>query len=97
MSLLRPCICISYKRVLLGCTEGAVRLRGGTNTSEGRVEVCRNNAWGTVCDDLWNTPDAVVVCKQLGFSRYSECVYMVHYVLVFYLRTKPKIVTLMSS
>ena len=48
------------------CTEGAIRLQGGT-TTQGRVEICHNNDWGTVCDDSWGTPDAQVACRQLGF------------------------------
>ena len=51
----------------LACLQGSVRLRGGTAT-QGRVEICNNNVWGTVCDDFWETADARVVCRQLGYS-----------------------------
>ena len=51
------------------CTDGDVRLAGSDRNNQGRVEICFNNQYGTVCDDGWDNVDASVVCGQLGFQR----------------------------
>ena len=48
------------------CVEGRIRLQDGTSTS-GRVEICYLSLWGTVCDIKWDTVDAQVACRELGY------------------------------
>ncbi|VDI08633.1 Hypothetical predicted protein, partial [Mytilus galloprovincialis] len=47
-----------------------VRLAGGRNRYEGRVEIYVYNRWGTICDDSFDAREARVVCKMLGFNSY---------------------------
>ena len=58
------------------CTTGDVRLADGLISNAGRVEICINNAWGTVCDYRWQESSASVVCKQLGFQPYGMFLHM---------------------
>ena len=62
--------CILYIHFTV-CTDGDIQLMNGTEPSmrEGRVEICYNNAYGSICDDFWDIVDASVVCRQLGLNR----------------------------
>ena len=52
----------------VGCREDDVRLVGGTTKMEGRVEICRRGDWLPVCHHYWNSYEARVVCRELGYS-----------------------------
>ena len=58
---------------IAGCTSGTIRLVGGTYSSQGRVEVCVNRLWSTVCSHSWTAIDANVACRQLGYSGSGKC------------------------
>ena len=57
-------VCVYF---LETCNNGDVRLRDGSSNLDGRVEVCENNVWGSICTTFFDIVDANVVCKQLGF------------------------------
>ena len=97
--------CYHFEDVGLVCLEscspdGIVRLSGGKNSNEGRVEICKNQKWTTICDDGWDNSDAAVACKSVGLSgegtnasykhacdqnrRHSSHVHMKTYLYVFF-------------
>ena len=47
---------------------GNVRLVDGPSPQMGRVEVYRNNFWGTVCGVGFKRENAFVICTSLGYS-----------------------------
>ena len=59
-------MCYNYNEI--DCSDGDIRLGGSNNPLEGRVEVCYDGVWGTVCSRGWSIPDVTVACRQLGHS-----------------------------
>ena len=70
--------------MMSNCSDGDIRLVGGNTQYEGRVEVCLNRAWGTVCSSRysnwwwsyyyyrWSSTDTNVVCRQLGHMELGN-------------------------
>ncbi|XP_034079336.1 galectin-3-binding protein B-like [Gymnodraco acuticeps] len=55
-----------------GQVEGSIRLVGGQDNADGRVEIFLKGIWGTVCNSYWDINDAHVVCRQLHFPGAIE-------------------------
>ena len=52
------------------CTHGSVNLVYDSiyTSNQGRVEVCVEHTWVGVCYDGFDSNDARVVCRQLGYD-----------------------------
>lgn len=51
-----------------------IRLVGGANPYEGRVEIGLGGAWGTICSNSWDKTDANVICRQLGYATATSAI-----------------------
>ena len=53
------------------CINESIRL-GDKAELRGRVEVCYNGSWVTICSHSWTVQEATVICSQLGYSHYGN-------------------------
>ena len=63
---------------IAGCLEWKSRLVNGSTPNEGRLEICYNNTWRTICENHWTDAYAEIACRQLGYStigiRYNTLI-----------------------
>lgn len=63
------------------CETGEIRLIGGASQNEGRLEICVNRLWGTVCGLNWDEKDTAVVCGDLGYQIQGKEI--MNYIIIF--------------
>jgi len=64
-------VVLCFLSILVLASADNVRLTNGDKTGDGRLEVNLDGRWGLVCGDNFDTKDAHVVCKQLGYSEQA--------------------------
>ena len=67
-----PSTVVSFIDKLLFQIEPRVRLRGGSRSHEGRLEVFHHGHWGTVCNTYFYPEAATVACREMGFGSVSK-------------------------
>lgn len=71
------CVFIAIETPSANCSDGDVRLQDGmsdlaTGVMEGRLEICINEAWGSVCIDHFGSAEAAVVCSSFNLTERGE-------------------------
>ena len=59
------------------CSTGEIKLEGERENATcgfvtGRVEICENSTWKTICDRDWTVNDVKVACRELGYIDRGE-------------------------
>ena len=67
------------------CTNGELSLVDGLSDYEGRLEMCYNNEWGTICDDDWTQFATNVACRKLGLGVSAHSVYFIIFNMQFWI------------
>ena len=68
---IHACIIAVSDVKIVNCTEGEVRLVNGSSPNKGRVEICIDQSWATVCSNGFDYRESRVICGQLGYQRYG--------------------------
>ena len=55
----------------------------GSRPSEGTVEVCTSGFWSTVCSSNWDSREAGIVCRQLGFHSIGIILHKYNIIIQF--------------
>ena len=76
---------IALHPLYIACTYGEIRLANGLTSNQGRVELCINETWGTVCDDGRDSDIARVVCRQLGYITDGKLISFCNIIALFFL------------
>ena len=64
------------------CTDYDIQLVGGASPNEGKVLMCLNGVWGTLCDETFSKTDAQIVCYDAGYSGGMKYLYYVHILIL---------------
>ena len=64
------CFAVPNDAEITNCTDGEARLVNGSSANRGRLEVCINRSWATVCSSGFGVEESLVACRQLGYLAY---------------------------
>ena len=62
-------------------SESLVRLEDGGRAGEGRLELCREGGWRSVCGDGFNQSNALALCQSLGYKITGRGTYVLSCVI----------------